>query len=135
MIKKNTGKDFIDYDNTDIEKIKNADWVCNKKKLKELLLKQKREIVFYCGVASNNNKITPLFNQTILLKVSSKILRQRLSGRKRTDAMGNTAKSREWVLSWKDWWENKAIEQGAMVINAEGTPTEIIRKIIRVAQK
>lgn len=135
MIRKDTREDFTDYDNADIEKVKNADWICDKNKLKELLQKQNIGIAFYCGIASNNNEIIPLFDQTILLKVGSEAVRKRLSSREGTDDMGNTAENREWVLSWKDWWENQMIEQGALVVDADGNPTEVAKKIIELVQK
>lgn len=135
MIRKDTREDFEDYDNADIEKVKNADWVCDKNKLEELLKKQSDEIMFYCGVASNNSKITPLFDQIILLKASPEVLRKRLSSREETKDMGNTAENREWILSWKDWWENQLIEQGATVVDANGSPTEVVQKIVELIKK
>ena len=135
MVRKDTGEDFADYDDADIEKVKNADWICDKNKLEELLQKQSNGIVFYCGVASNNDEIIPLFDQTILLKASPEIVRKRLSSREGTDDMGNTAENREWVLSWKDWWENQMIEQGAVVVDADGSPTEVAQKIVEIIKK
>lgn len=130
MVRKDTREDFADYDNADIEKVKNADWICDKNKLEKLLQKQSNCIVFYCGIASNNNEIIPLFDETILLKVSPAIVRKRLSSREGTDDMGNTAENREWVLSWKDWLENQLIEQGAVVVDADGNPAEVVKKIV-----
>lgn len=135
MIRKDTREDFTDYDNTDIEKVKNADWICDKNKLEELLQKQNIGIAFYCGIASNNNEIIQLFDQIILLKASPEVVCKRLSSREGTDDMGNTAENREWVLSWKDWWENQMIEQGALVVDADGNPTEVAKKIIELVQK
>jgi len=135
MVRKDTGEDFENYDNIDIKKVKNADWVCDKNKLEELLERQSDEIVFYCGVASNNDEIMPLFTQTILLKASPEAVRKRLSVREGTDDIGNTAENREWVLSWKDWWENKLVEQGAAVIDADENPKEVAQEIIKIVQK
>lgn len=135
MVKKDTREDFADYDNTDIEKVKSADWICDKNKLEELLQKQNIEIAFYCGTASNNNEIIPLFDRTILLKTSPEVVRKRLSSREGTDDMGNTTENREWVLGWKDWWENKMIEQEALVVDADGNPTEVAKKIIELVQE
>ena len=132
MVRKDTGKDFEDYDNADIEKVKNADWICDKSKLEELLKKQSDEVVFYCGVASNNNEVIPLFDKVILLKASPEVVCKRLRSREGTDDMGNTAENREWVLSWKGWWENKLVGQGATVIDADGTPTGVAQKIIKI---
>ena len=59
-------------------------------------------------------------------------MRQRLSSREGTDDMGNTAENREWVLSWKNWWENQLIEKGTVVVDADGNPTEVAKKIIEI---
>lgn len=129
MIRKDTGEDFKDYDNADMEKVKNAKWICDKNRLKELLKKQKKDVVFYCGIASNHDELAPLFSKVFLLKANPDTIRKRLSNREGTDDMGGTAESREWVLSWKDWWETKQIEKGAVVVEADGTSTEIAHKI------
>lgn len=135
MVRKDTREDFVDYDNADIEKVKNADWICDKNKLEELLQKQNNRIVFCCGIASNNNEIIPLFDQMILLKPSPAIVRKRLSSREGTDDMGNTAENREWVLSGKDWLENQLIEQGAVIVNADGKPAEVAKKIVELVKR
>jgi broad-specificity NMP kinase len=135
MVRKDTKEDFEDYDNADLEKVKNADWICDKNKLNGLLQKQNDGIVFYCGVASNSDEIVSLFDQIILLKASPEMIRKRLSNREGTDDMGNTAENREWVLSWKDWWENQLIEKGAIVVDADGNPTEVAQKIIEIIKK
>lgn len=135
MVRKDTGEDFADYDNADMDKVKNADWICDKNKLKELLQKQNDGTVFYCGVASNNNEIIELFDQTILLQASSEAVRKRLNSRAGTDDMGNTAENRDWVLSWKEWWENQMIEQGAIIVDADGNCAEVARKILSMVQE
>lgn len=135
MVRKDTKKDFVDYDNADMEKVKNADWICDRNKLKALLQKQDDGIVFYCGVASNNNEIIPLFDRTILLKANAEAVRKRLSSREGTDDMGNTAENREWVLSWKSWWEDKMVEQGAIIVGADGNSTEVAQKILSMVQE
>lgn len=130
MVRKDTGEDFVDYDNADINKVKNAHWICDIDKLKELLRKQNDEVVLYCGVASNNSEIIPFFDQTILLKANAEVVRKRLSIREGTDDMGNTSENREWVLSWKDWWEDQMIECGALIVDADGSPADIGQKIL-----
>lgn len=135
MVRKDTGGDFTDYNNADMEKVKNADWICDRNKLKELLREQSDGIVFYCGVASNNYEIISFFNQTILLKASAEVVRERLSNREGTDDMGNTAENRDWVLSWKDGWENKMVEQGAIIVEADGNSTEVAQKVIKAVKK
>ncbi|MFA6529092.1 MAG: AAA family ATPase [Candidatus Gracilibacteria bacterium] len=130
MIRKDTREDFKDYNNADMEKVKNGEWICDKNKLEELLNRQKENVVFYCGIASNHDELAPLFSKVFLLKASPDTIRKRLSNREGTDDMGGTAESREWVLNWKDWWETKQIERGVVVVEADGTSIEVAHKII-----
>lgn len=135
MVRKDTGEDFTDYDNADMKKVKNADWICDRNKLKALLQKQDEGMVFYCGVASNNNEIIPLFDLTILLKASAEAVRKRLSSREGTDDMGNTAENRDWVLNWKDGWENQMTEHGALIVDADGDSTKVAQKILSMVHE
>ena len=134
-VRKDTGEDFEDYDHADIEKIKNTDWICDRGKLEELVQSQGDGIFFYCGIASNNNEIIPLFDQTILLKASPEVIHQRLSSRSGTDDFGSTEEVRERVLSMKDQLENQWVEQGAVVVGANGSLAEVAKKIIELVQK
>lgn len=132
MVRKDTGENFANYSNADIEKVKNANWICDTDKLKKLLQKQGEKMAFYCGVASNNDEMTQLFDQTVLLKVSRETLRQRLDNREGTGDFGTTTESREWVLSWKDWFENHMLERGAVAVDANGNPAEVAQKIVKL---
>ena len=130
MVHKKTGKPFKDYDNYDFEKVKQADWICDKKKLQYLMRKNSKGIVFYCGTASNLDDLLPLFDKIFLLKVSQRQLRERLSTRTSND-FGRTTEVQKWVFSWKKWWENHMIEKGSIVIDASRSLREVVEDIIR----
>lgn len=130
MYRKGTRELFTDFDNSDPEKIERAEWRCNVDKLSSLIAKQKNHIAFYCGVASNMDEILPLFDPTLLLKVDSSTLHQRLSNREGTDDMGNTEASRQSVLGWKDWWENEIIRKGVIVVDAQQDPSIVAKNIL-----
>ena len=130
MYRKGTKEIFEDYNNSDPEKIKNSEWLCDVKKLKELLNQQKKDIAFYCGVASNMDGIIPLFDKVILLKTNPNELHRRLSTREGTEDMGNTEESRQAVLGWKDWWENEMTEKGAVIISADSNVAEVAKTVI-----
>lgn len=132
MVRKDTGENFVDFDNADLEKVKNSDWICDKDKLQELIRAQTEEIAFYCITTSNTEEIIPLFTDIILLRPSPETVRKRLSNREGKEDMGNVKETREWILSWKDWWENKMIEKGAVAIDANGTLKDIAQKILDV---
>ncbi len=130
MVHKKTGKPFKNYDNDNFEKVKQADWICDKKKLQRLMNKNSDGIVFYCGTASNLDDLRPLFDKMFLLKASQKILRERLSTRTSND-FGRTSEVQKWVFSWKTWWENHMKEKGVIVIDASRSLREIAENIIR----
>jgi dephospho-CoA kinase len=129
MVDKKTGKRFKNYDNDNFEMVKQADWICDKKKLQRLMRKNSDGIVFYNGTASNLDDLLPLFDKIFLLKVSQKILRERLSTRTSND-FARTAEVQKWVFSWKKWWEDRIKEKGAIVIDASRPLREVANDII-----
>lgn len=130
MYRKGTKELFEDFENSDPEKIKNSEWLCDVNKLQELLSKQKSEPAFYCGVASNMDDLIPLFDKVILLKTASEEIHKRLSTREGTEDMGNTEESRQAVLGWKDWWEGEMEEKGALTVDANGSPEQVAKTIL-----
>ena len=130
MVHKKTGKPFKDYDNDNLEKVKQADWVCDKKKLQRLMSKNSNGIVFYNGTAANLDDLLPLFDKVFLLKVSQAVLRERLSTRTSND-FARTAEVQKWVFSRKTQWENHLIKKGAIAIDASRSLNEIASDIIK----
>jgi len=129
MVHKKTGKPFKDYDNDDFEKVKQADWICDKKKLQRLMNKNSKGIVFYNGIASNLDDLLPLFDKIFLLEVGEKILRERLSTRTSND-FARTTEVQDHLFSWKKWWEDHMKEKGAIVIDASRSLREVANDII-----
>ena len=91
--------------------------------------KNSNGIVFYNGTASNLDDLLPLFAKIFLLKVSQKVLRERLSTRTSND-FARTAEVQKWVFSWKTWWENHMKEKSAIVIDASRSLREVANDII-----
>lgn len=94
--------------------------------------RQRDNIAFYCGAASNMDDLTSLFDKVFLLKTDAASLHTRLSTREGTDNMGNTKASRQTVLGWKDWWENEMEEKGAIVVDAGNAPRSVAGKILNL---
>jgi broad-specificity NMP kinase len=128
LVDNKTGKIVNDYDNKNLEWVKRHDWVCNRKKLQELVRKNVKG-AFYCGTAGNLDELLSLFDKIFLLKVSPSILRKRLSTRKSND-YGRTPEVQDWIIEWKDWWENHMIENGAIVIGADRDLQEVTTDIL-----
>jgi len=100
MVDRKTGRKTTNYDNDSLESVKQHDWMCNKKKLKQLIKSNSKAVVFYCGTASNLDEVLSLFDKIFLLKVSSKILCERLNTCT-SNKFGRTFELQKWILSWK----------------------------------
>lgn len=120
------------HNNDDLKDVKNREWICDLKKLNAFMKKksQKSELVFYCGMGTNIYDIFPLFDKVILLKVSSKILRNRLSGRIK-GSYGRTKKVQDWLIDGKKRIEKKMKDNGAIIIDSEGSLDQVVDKIIK----
>ncbi len=129
MIDKKTGKSADEYDKNNLESVKQCDWICDKNKLQEIVRKNAKDVVFYCGTASNLDELLHLFDEVFLLKANPKILRERLSTRKSND-FGRTSEVQEWILSWKKWWEDHMREKGAIIIDTNRDIKEITTDIV-----
>lgn len=130
MYRKDTGKKYVEFDTGNPEHIANAEWLCDIKKLKELLSQQKNDIGFYAVAGNNMDQMIPLFDKTFLLVVGKETLYKRLLNREGTKDMGGNEVGRQAVLSWKEWWENEMRKYPVIEITAEGTSEEIANAIL-----
>lgn len=129
MIDKETGKPAKNHRHDDMEKVKQGEWICDKEKLGKLLKKQRHNVAFYCGTASNIKEITPLFDEVFLLKISEQTMRQRLSTRGSSE-FGSTEETRDWIMEWKDWVDDRVEKLGGIPINANGSPVQTMETIL-----
>lgn len=130
MINKTTGQPFADYDNDDFDKVKQGEWICDLEKLKKIIQQNSDDLVFYCGTASNLDELMPLFDKTFLLQIDHQTTRHRLTDRTSND-FGRTAEVQDWILEWKDWWEEQMIAKGAIVIDASRPLVQVVRDIVK----
>ena len=71
---KGTRNFFEGYSNLNAKDIENAEWLCDTKKLKELVDSQTSEIAFYCGVSSDIDELLPFLIRYLFLKQMQKHL-------------------------------------------------------------
>lgn len=135
MMRRDTGERYTDYDNADPEKTKNAMWVCDLTKLKELIDKQTSDLAFYCGIASKNEGLMPLFDKSIVLQADPEILYKRLLSREGTDDYGNTEAGRQRILKHKGEFEESMLQAGMIGLNANADATEVSKAIVNICQK
>lgn len=131
MYKKGTREPFEKFNNGSKEDIADGEWICDTEKLQNLMVRQKKDVAFYAIASNNLPELIPLFDKVFLLIVSKETIYKRLYNREGQDDMGGNEESRQAVLHWKDWWENEIRKFPITEINAEGTPEEITKVILK----
>jgi broad-specificity NMP kinase len=134
FIRNDTGECYVDYDPADMKKVDNASWICDISKFKKLLNEQAEDIVFYCGIATNNLEIMSLCDMSILLKASRETIYSRLLPREGTDDFANTEEGRQRHLIWKDEFEQEMINAHMIVVDANPSPEEIAKNIVNLCR-
>lgn len=129
MVDQETRQPVEKFDNTNLDEVGTTDWVCDKTRLQDLIAQQKENVNFYCGSSSNIEELLPLFDEIILLQISEQIMRERLSTRPDSD-FGGKSEVQDWLMTWKDWWDNEMIEEGAKVIDANRSSEEILQTVM-----
>jgi broad-specificity NMP kinase len=134
FVDKKTGKPPVDIDNANVEKVMGTDWICDKEKLTSIIANESSEITFYCGAASNVNDLLPLFDLVILLKIGTDAMRHRLNTRTENDAARHPD-VQDWILTWKNEWENGMQERGAVAVDAHQSLDKVAKEVIRLANE
>ncbi len=129
----NTKKTFANFDNENINNTENSEWICDKNLLSNLINDNSDKQSFYFASMSNIDDLISLFDTVILLVLDEENLRNRLSGRV-GDNFGKTKEMQDWLFTWKDWWENHMIEQGAVKVNSNQPIKNIIEEIIIISK-
>ncbi len=132
-IDKNTGKEFVDYDEQDMEKVGRAQWVCNAEKLAEILSDESSKLSFYCGTSSNIQEVMALFTKVFVLSASPENTRERLTNRTSHD-FGKTVDVQNWLLGWKSDWETYMQERGAVVINSDKSVDDVAEQVLEAVK-
>jgi len=131
FVDKSTGRAAQGYSAEDPEWFERHSWTCNKEKLRSLILSSNQHPAFCCGIAANLDDLLPLFDKVFLLRVEPTTLRRRLSGRGPGD-FGRAPAIQDWLLGWKDRWEESMRRAGAVVINADCIIGEVVDEVVRL---
>jgi hypothetical protein len=131
MVDRSTGKFAANYDNTNLNQVKQYAWTCNKERPNELIIENSKcNLVFFCGSGSNLDQIVTLFDALILLEVSDVVLEKRLIERK-VNEFGKTPEIRNFLFSeLKDDYESRIRQRGAISVNTELGIDETVRQIL-----
>jgi hypothetical protein len=130
FVDRSTGVPARDYGYDDPAWFERHDWVCNKEGLSKLVLANKGNWSFYCGIASNLDELFPLFDRVFLLSVGESVMRQRL-GRRSVWDFGRSPAIQDWLLSWKGEWEERMRQKGAIQVDADRTIGTVVDEIIK----
>lgn len=132
-VDKETDESFKNFDEQNPEHVVRAKWICDEDTLSGIIKKENTELTFYCGTSSNIQKLLHLFTMTIVLSASHLNTRERLTHRTSHD-FGKSKEVQDWLLSWKDNWEQFMKEKGAILINSDKAPIEIAEEIVNIAK-
>jgi len=128
-----TGQVIKNRNNRNLEEIKKGNWVCDVKKLQELIDTEQSELSFYCGTARNYEEVLPLFDKVILLVASEQVTRDRLSSRVNRN-YGKTKEVQDWIMTWKEQWENEIKDKGAIIVDANKNLEEVAEEVIKISK-
>lgn len=131
MRDRDTMKPVVGYDSNDLDKVRRMRWICDVDRLKALLSNSDSSLNFYCGAASNLFDLMSLFDAVILLKATHDTTRSRLSNRTTSDH-GRTAKIQDYILKYKDWWDNELEKKGAIAVDSNGSLAMVAAEVLRV---
>ncbi|MFA6502832.1 MAG: hypothetical protein WCT45_01070 [Candidatus Paceibacterota bacterium] len=129
MLDRRTGKPFTDYDHADLAKVTSLDWVCDTEKLDALIKNETSPLAFYCGNASDMETILPFFDSVVLLKIGPEATRHRLTTRT-SNEFGRTSHIQDWIMTWKDQWDEEMEKKGAVVIDAHQSLDQIAKEVV-----
>ncbi len=133
-VSKETGRSIAGYDNDDLEKVVEAQWMCNRERLQKIIADEKAVLSFYCGTASNLEDLLDLFSKIFILITNEPNTRSRLTKRTSHD-FGKKKEVQDWIFTWKDWWENEMKERGAIPIDSNGTIQNTAESILNQTEK
>lgn len=119
-----------DFQNHDLAWVKSVEWLCDIKRLRELLAMPGQ--IFCCGSADNIDQILPLFDLVALLHIDDVTLKQRLTHRTNND-WWLEADVQDWLLEKKKEYEESILKHGAVVIDAHQEVQRVVSEILTIA--
>jgi len=108
------------------EFVKSHAWLCDRKKLEQLISSNKTVLVF--GMADNFNELEELFDKTILLQCSPEMFLDRIMQREDNE-FGKHPEIQQLLLETYKEFECRAIKVGAVVVDASKHVDEVVNDI------
>lgn len=129
LVDAKTGEQIEKNNNENLALVQQSLWICDKDKLKEMILVNKSRTTYFCGVSSNISDIVQLLDKVFILVVNDDIIRDRLSSRTSND-YGRTKEVQDWILSWKGDFDDHLVRAGAIAIDANQNISQVAAEII-----
>jgi len=129
MTHKETSKVADHYVGSDLNEMRQYNWLCDIDVLKKLIKMNKSADAYYCGIGSNIEEMVVLFDKTFLLVADNEETKKRLTNRT-SNRFARTLETQLWVLTWKQDLEDKIMSLGAQVINANQPLAEVADEVI-----
>ncbi len=130
-VDKKTQEQDINYSPT-MDWLEAHDWICDTKKLKELLASEK-DIIIATGITGNQDEYLNLFDKIFLLQSEEETFTNRMASRHLQpgeNSYGQYPAEREFAIRNYKNFENKMIALGAILVNAELSLSEVADQIL-----
>jgi broad-specificity NMP kinase len=129
VIGKNSGQVISHYDGEDVGALSRVSWLLLEDRLVKLLDGSKGQLVFYsCFPATNLVSLVDHFDRRFLLRAEPAVVRKRLT--ERSGEFGKKPDVQDWVIGWKDSWEESMIRAGARPIDSNRSVQEIAQELL-----
>jgi broad-specificity NMP kinase len=128
VVDKISGQVVSHYDE-EVGALSRVSWLLLEDRLVELLNADEGRLMFYsCFPATNLASLVGHFDRLFLLRAEPAVLRKRMT--ERSGEFGKKPDVQDWVMSWKDSWEQSVIRAGAKPIDANKSVQEITREVL-----
>lgn len=107
---------------------KKHQYICDKKKLVNLIKNSPKEIVVVAGLFNNRSELRDLFDEVFLLQCKEETFLKRIKERENHD-FGKHILEKENILSWYKNFEKEVLEEGAIPINADRPLVDVVDDI------
>ncbi|MBI4034549.1 AAA family ATPase [Candidatus Saccharibacteria bacterium] len=109
-------------------------WVWRINKVKNLLKEANENIVFFCGIASNQAELFEDFDKIVILNCDFKTIKHRLKNRQ-NNTFGKRTEDFDWIRRNHDSHMSQLQRGGAIGIDADQPLDKVVDEVIKIAHE
>lgn len=109
-------------------------WVWRVQKIKRLLKDTKGNLVFFCGIASNQAELYKDFDKIVMLNCDLEIVKQRL-GDRRNNPFGKRTPDFDWARENQDYIQLQLPKAKVIEIDANQSLDKVVDEVIKIADE